>query len=68
MFQSHVPDHADLPPPGLQEMSQATSDGRRRFVSRDVLLEAFRHAPQIDAVRFRADLDADLNQDAEPRT
>jgi prevent-host-death family protein len=40
---------------------------RRRFVSREVLVEALRHAPQIDAARFRADLDAELDQDAEPR-
>lgn len=40
---------------------------RRRFVSRKVLLEAFRQAPRIDAARFRADLDAALDQDVEPR-
>lgn len=40
---------------------------RRRFVSREVLVEALRHAPWIDAARFRADLDAELDQDAEPR-
>ena len=40
---------------------------RRRFVSRKVLLEAFRHAPAIDAARFRAAVDAVLEQDVEPR-
>ena len=40
---------------------------RRRFVSRDVLLEAFRNAPPIDADRFRRDVDAVLDQDIEPR-
>lgn len=40
---------------------------RRRFVSREVLVEAFRRAPAINAARFRQDLDAVLDQDAEPR-
>jgi antitoxin (DNA-binding transcriptional repressor) of toxin-antitoxin stability system len=40
---------------------------RRRFVSRELLLEAFRHAPPIDAACFRGDVDAVLDQDAEPR-
>lgn len=40
---------------------------RRRFVSREVLVETLRHAPRIDAAQFRADLDAQLDQDAEPR-
>ena len=40
---------------------------RRHFVSRDVLLEAFRGAPVIDAARFRRDVDAILDQDIEPR-
>jgi len=66
LSQSHVPD-PELPPPGLEEASRATSKPQRRFVSREVLLEAFRHAPQIDVARFRADLDAQLDQDAEPR-
>lgn len=39
---------------------------RRRFVSRDLLLEAFRTAPAIDAKRFRADLDEAVDQDIEP--
>ena len=41
---------------------------RRRFVSRKVLLEAFRYAPAIDEARFRDDVDALLDQDIEPRT
>ncbi len=40
---------------------------RRRFVSREVLVEALRHAPAIDAARFRADVDAVLDTDIEPR-
>ena len=40
---------------------------RRRYVSRDLLLEAFASAPRIDAERFRDELDAVLDQAAEPR-
>ena len=40
---------------------------RRRFVYRQVLLEAFRHAPAIDEARFRDDVDSALDQDVEPR-
>jgi antitoxin (DNA-binding transcriptional repressor) of toxin-antitoxin stability system len=40
---------------------------RRRFVSRDLLREAFAHLPSLDAERFRADVDAILDQAAEPR-
>jgi antitoxin (DNA-binding transcriptional repressor) of toxin-antitoxin stability system len=40
---------------------------RRRFVTRDLLLEAFANAPGIDAERFRDEVDAVLDQDAEPR-
>jgi len=39
---------------------------RRRFVSRDLLLEAFRTSPAIDSERFRADLDDVAGQDSEP--
>lgn len=39
---------------------------RRRFVSRDLLLEAFRTAPAIDPERFRADVDEVVDQDIEP--
>jgi antitoxin (DNA-binding transcriptional repressor) of toxin-antitoxin stability system len=39
---------------------------RRRFVSRQLLLEAFRDAPSIDAERLRQDLDTVASQDVEP--
>ena len=39
---------------------------RRRFVSRDLLVQTFRTAPAIDADRFREDLDAVADQDIEP--
>jgi hypothetical protein len=40
---------------------------RQRFVSRGLLLEAFANAPQIDAERFRDELDAVFDQTAGPR-
>ena len=40
---------------------------RRRFVARAVLLEAFKSAAPIDPARFRADADAIIDQDPEPR-
>jgi prevent-host-death family protein len=40
---------------------------RHRFVSADAAVAMFRHAPSIDAARFRADLDAVAPQDVEPR-
>lgn len=39
---------------------------RRRFVSRDMLLQTFRTAPGVDAGRLRNDLDAVADQDIEP--
>lgn len=39
----------------------------RRFVAAHVALAAFRHAPAIDAARFRKDIDARLDQDPSPR-
>ncbi len=39
---------------------------RRRFVTRDLLLEAFRTAPALDPERFRADVDEVADQDIEP--
>lgn len=39
---------------------------RRRFVSRDLLVQTFRTAPAIDPDRFRDDLDAVADQDIEP--
>lgn len=41
---------------------------RRRFVDRDVLLEAFRSAPPVDAEGFRVDVDEPLDQGIEPRS
>ena len=41
---------------------------RRRFVGRDVLVDAFASAPGIDAERFRDEVDAALDQSPEPRT
>ncbi|MDQ3431982.1 MAG: hypothetical protein M3467_07150 [Actinomycetota bacterium] len=42
---------------------------RRRFVDREVLLDAFRGgAAPLDAQRFRSDVDAILDQDIEPRS
>jgi antitoxin (DNA-binding transcriptional repressor) of toxin-antitoxin stability system len=40
---------------------------RRRFVSRDLLLEAFAKAPRIETERYRDELDAVLDQTIEPR-
>lgn len=40
---------------------------RRRFVNGPALAAAFRNAPRIDYQRFRADIDADVDQDIEPR-
>jgi antitoxin (DNA-binding transcriptional repressor) of toxin-antitoxin stability system len=40
---------------------------RRRFVSRDLLLEALATTPRIDAERFRDEIDAVLDQTVEPR-
>ena len=39
---------------------------RRRFVSRDLLVQTFRTAPAIDGDRLRDDLDAVAGQDIEP--
>ncbi|MCP9490861.1 MAG: DUF2332 family protein [Solirubrobacteraceae bacterium MAG38_C4-C5] len=40
---------------------------RRRFVAADAVLAAFKGAPQIDAPRMRAEIDAVLDQASEPR-
>jgi prevent-host-death family protein len=40
---------------------------RRRFVSREVLIEAFRASPPVDEQRLRDDLDAVARQDVEPQ-
>ncbi|MEA2298232.1 MAG: hypothetical protein QOF77_1168 [Solirubrobacteraceae bacterium] len=39
----------------------------RRFVGTDAAIAAFGNAPPIDAMRFRADVDAPLDRDPEPR-
>jgi prevent-host-death family protein len=40
---------------------------RRRFVSRELLLETFRGAPQVEEQRLREELDEVVDQDVEPR-
>ena len=40
---------------------------RRRFVRAETALAAFAGAPPMDRVRFRADIDATVNQDPAPR-
>jgi antitoxin (DNA-binding transcriptional repressor) of toxin-antitoxin stability system len=40
---------------------------RRRFVTNDAAVAAFRGAPGIDAARLRSDLDAVLDEDPTPR-
>ena len=40
---------------------------RHRFVSTDTVVAMFRHAPAVDARRFREDLDASVDQDPTPR-
>ncbi len=40
---------------------------RRRFVTRDLLSEAFAGAPRIDDQRFRDELDAVVDQTVEPQ-
>jgi prevent-host-death family protein len=48
-------------------VAELTPLHRRRFVSVDVVLAAFKEAPPIDARRFRNDVDAFVKQDARPR-
>ncbi len=40
---------------------------RRRFVARELLLEAFRGAPQVEEQRLREELDEVVDQDVEPQ-
>jgi prevent-host-death family protein len=40
----------------------------RQFVSADAAAAAFRGAPPLDPARFRADVDAALDEDPTPRT
>lgn len=39
----------------------------RRFVASGAAIDAFAGAPAIDPARFRRDVDAHVDQDAEPR-
>lgn len=48
-------------------VAELTPLRRHRFVSADTVLAMFRNAPPVDAQRFRADLDARLDQGIEPR-
>jgi prevent-host-death family protein len=48
-------------------VAELTPLHRRRFVSVDVVVAAFKDAPPIDARRFRKDVDAFATQDAKPR-
>lgn len=49
-------------------VAELTPLQRRREVPRDELLAAAQHWPRIDAARFRADIDADIDQSIELRT
>lgn len=40
---------------------------RSRFARKQDVLDAFRGAPKVDSQQFRIDVDAYLNQGAEPR-
>jgi hypothetical protein len=40
---------------------------QRRFVAAEAAVAAFLGAPAIEAARFRADIDAALDQDPRPR-
>ncbi|MET3961421.1 antitoxin (DNA-binding transcriptional repressor) of toxin-antitoxin stability system [Marmoricola sp. OAE513] len=40
---------------------------RSRFVRSDLLVDLFTHGPRIDYERFRADVDAVVDQDVTPR-
>jgi len=48
-------------------VAELTPLHRRRFLETEKALAIFRHAPQIDGARFRADLDAIADQDPVPR-
>ena len=48
-------------------VGELTPVRRHRFVSRDVALAAFSHAPPIDPERFRTDVDRLADQDSAPR-
>jgi prevent-host-death family protein len=48
-------------------VGELTPMRRHRFVSTDAVVAMFRHAPAVDADRFRDDLDDIANQDTTPR-
>ena len=48
-------------------VAELTPLRRHRFVSADTVLAMFRNSPPVDSERFRADLDARLDQGIEPR-
>ena len=48
-------------------VGELTPFRQRQFVLADVAAAAFAGAPTIEAARFRADVDALLDQDAAPR-
>ncbi len=48
-------------------VGELTPVHRPRFVAASAVIAAFRNAPAIDAVQFRADLDDVAAQDIEPR-
>ena len=48
-------------------VGRLTPVGRRTFVPTSELIEAFGHLPPIDGKRFRADIDAYIDQDPTPR-
>jgi len=48
-------------------VGELTPVRRREFVSAEAAVAVFTGAPEIDAERFRADIDDFLDQDATPR-
>jgi len=48
-------------------VGELTPVGRRRFVAAEAAVGMFRGAPAVDLARFRADVDAWLDQNATPR-
>jgi antitoxin (DNA-binding transcriptional repressor) of toxin-antitoxin stability system len=48
-------------------VGELTPFGQRRFVSADTAVALFAGAPVLDVARFRADVDAVLDQDPRPR-
>jgi prevent-host-death family protein len=50
-----------------QPVGELTPFRRQRFVPRETLLAVMAGAPKIDFERFRADLDAVVDQDPTPR-